>query len=61
MAELTRYHRERYGDWRVVPVVREHCAHTKRNGHQCSRKRGHGPEGAFCRQHARQHEERRDE
>jgi hypothetical protein len=23
---------------------------------QCSRKRGHGPDGLFCKQHAKQHE-----
>jgi hypothetical protein len=23
---------------------------------QCGRKRGHGPEGAFCKQHAKKHE-----
>jgi len=22
------------------------------HGHQCSRKRGHGPEGAYCKQHS---------
>jgi hypothetical protein len=24
--------------------------------HQCSRKRGHGPDGLHCKQHAKQHE-----
>jgi hypothetical protein len=23
--------------------------------HQCSRKRGHGPDGLYCKQHAKQH------
>lgn len=25
--------------------------------HQCSRKRGHGPDGLYCKQHAKKHEE----
>lgn len=25
--------------------------------HQCKRKRGHGPEGFYCKQHAKQKEE----
>jgi hypothetical protein len=24
--------------------------------HQCSRKRGHGPDGLYCKQHAKRHE-----
>jgi hypothetical protein len=26
------------------------------NPYQCSRKRGHGPDGLYCKQHAKQHE-----
>jgi len=25
--------------------------------HQCSRKRGHGPDGLYCKQHAKKHME----
>ncbi len=28
------------------------------HSHQCSRKKGHGPEGSFCKQHAKQIAER---
>ncbi len=24
--------------------------------HQCNRKRGHGPDGLYCKQHAKKHE-----
>lgn len=64
MADLTRYHRERYFD----PELEEwdgpfplRCAAVVADDAQCSRKRGHGPEGAFCKQHAKRHEERRDD
>ena len=29
--------------------------------YQCSRKRGHGPEGLYCKQHAKKHEEKTNE
>ena len=28
--------------------------------HQCTRKRGHGKDGLYCKQHARKHQERED-
>jgi hypothetical protein len=28
--------------------------------HQCSRKRGHGPDGLYCKQHAKKHMEAND-
>ena len=71
MADLTSYHRDRYAiHQRVKPKGfapdPAKCAagvSVRLRGWtewQCSRKRGHGPEGAFCRQHARKHEEGKD-
>lgn len=61
MAELTSLHKEKYGDWAGNPNGRkpdpERCAQevwpNERGAipSQCARKRGHGPEGAFCKQH----------
>jgi len=56
MAELTSHHKERYGRYKTKAdpnrcakgVWSSHCAG---NTNQCARKRGHGPEGAFCKQH----------
>lgn len=56
----------RYGVWAGDPVGRkedrERCAEQVPNppswsGAQCSRKRGHGPGGEFCKHHARKLEE----
>lgn len=59
---LTSFHKERYGKWGGQPngvaVDPSRCAeevHPNERGalwSQCSRKRGHGPEGAFCKQHS---------
>ena len=35
---------------RCVAVVPDS---TRRLSHQCSRKRGHGPDGLYCKQHAK--------
>lgn len=58
MSEPTSLHKERYGVWAGRPAgVRcdpERCAEEVYDGHlhhQCTRRRGHGPEGAYCRQH----------
>lgn len=57
----TPHHRERYGEWAGNPKgykvnpqkcavqVWDDCFHRAR---QCSRYRGHGPDHAFCKQHA---------
>ena len=59
MGENVRY-KEKYGDWAGNPRGRApdfarcceevHTADGWRT-HQCSRKRGHGPDGAYCKQH----------
>ena len=54
---LTSHHSLYYGHHLVNP---HNCAKgIIRYGrtYQCSRKRGHGPEGAFCAQHAKEYEE----
>jgi len=58
MAELTSHHKERYGQYVGNPRGRKpdpaRCAEevcTNYHFSQCARKRGHGPEGAFCKQH----------
>jgi hypothetical protein len=53
--ELTSHHRKWYGysSQKFIPDP-ERCAesvHDRYSPHQCRRKRGHGPEGAFCKQH----------
>jgi len=63
MKTLTSHHRERYGSWAGNPAGRkpnpEWCAESvyPKTGfpipHQCTRKCGHGPEGAYCKQHAK--------
>jgi hypothetical protein len=58
--QLTSLHKERYGEWGGNPSgnrpLPDRCAHEVYDGmtrifSQCARKRGHGPEGAFCKQH----------
>lgn len=55
---------ERYGDWAGNPQGNppdyERCAEEVWPDfgmipYQCSRKRGHGPVGAYCKQHAKRH------
>ena len=52
----------RYGAWAGCPGGRAYCVtncaeeiHRDYLFHQCSRKNGHGPEGIFCKQHAKQY------
>lgn len=63
--KLTSYHREKYGNWAGLPNGRrpdpERCAESVYPAQswvsaQCSRKCGYGPEGAFCKQHAKRFE-----
>ncbi len=60
-SELSTYHQMRYGEWsghpKGVAADPERCAYeiwTDWRSSQCLRKRGHGPEKAFCKQHAKQ-------
>lgn len=64
MADSTEY-KDRYGQWAGVPKGREpdftRCAEEVHSTygfihHQCSRKRGHGPDNAYCKQHAKMRE-----
>lgn len=55
--EAARY---RYGSWRVAPRGYEYsparCAyevHHDPRFHQCERANGHGPDGLYCKQHAK--------
>ena len=54
------FYKEKYGDWAGNPSgIKpdfEHCCEetynvTSRRFYQCSRKRGHGPGLAYCKQH----------
>ena len=50
----------RYGIRGSVPEDPERCIEGvwETGGwgcYQCSRKRGHGPDGCYCRQHAKEH------
>jgi len=55
----------RYGVWggrpKGIPEDPSRCIEEVYGGrwihHQCSRKRGHGPDGLYCKQHAKQHME----
>lgn len=58
MSELTSHHKARYGSWAGFPdgfaAKPENCAHEVFRDYrhlQCPRKRGYGPEGAYCKQH----------
>jgi hypothetical protein len=60
--KLSSYHRDYYGRWagseRGVRAKPDQCATSVYPGNsfisrQCCRKRGHGPESAFCKQHAK--------
>lgn len=58
--KLTTLHQERYGKWAGNPngqiAKPECCAKSVYGGRwvgrQCGRKRGYGPEEAYCKQHA---------
>lgn len=63
---LTSYHKERYGQWagnekgnRAEPglCAKEVQMRDTPRFKQCSRHRGYGPEGAFCKQHAKEYAE----
>lgn len=54
------HYRERYGAWagwpKGNPPDYDRCCESLMDryhpgGHQCTRKAGHGPDGAYCRQH----------
>jgi hypothetical protein len=56
--ELSSFHRKSYGDWAgnrkgVKPDPSRCCAEVSAGWHysQCSRKRGYGPEEAYCKTH----------
>jgi hypothetical protein len=58
MSKEQRY-KQRYGEWSgssgKVPDF-SRCAQSVMQGYifvQCSRKCGHGPDGAYCKQHAK--------
>lgn len=58
MSYITSHHKKRYGAWagmpNGVPPNPDNCAAEVYRDHhhwQCTRKRGHGPEGAYCKQH----------
>lgn len=53
-------HQKRYGAWagnnKGVPADKSRCAEEVADGYffyQCSRKCGHGPNGIYCKQHAK--------
>lgn len=57
-----------YGQWsgrpRGIPEDPNLCIEAVREkdgfkmvSYQCCRKRGHGPDGLYCKQHAKKHEE----
>lgn len=60
--ELTSLHKQSYGDWAGSPKGNRpdpnHCCEEVSDSvashlfHQCGRKRGYGPEGAYCKQHS---------
>lgn len=55
----------RYGEWAGNPkgfpeniafcVEEVQASGTWPHYHQCNRKRGHGPDGLYCKQHAKKH------
>lgn len=57
----------RYGVWAGEPKGRpedpsqciEEIWDNFTHGYQCSRKRGHGPDGLFCKQHAKKIEKQK--
>ena len=58
MTEPSSFHKPKYGAWagapNGMPPDSERCAQEVSDGWrvtQCSRKRGHGAERAYCRQH----------
>ena len=57
---MTNLLKKRYGQWsgnpRGVPYNPEHCVEGVWGDYierQCSRKKGHGPDGLYCKQHAK--------
>ena len=54
--QLSSYHKKRYGRMGSILADPNRCAEGVSTGDgwgyfQCSRKRGHGPEQAYCKQH----------
>lgn len=65
---MSSHHSTRYGQWAGSPngsaTNKNGCAEQvwpKGQWHssQCARKRGHGPEEAFCKQHAKRFESKK--
>jgi len=59
----------RYGSWagnpNGVPEDSTRCIESVSDQggflfHQCLRKRGYGPDGLYCKQHAKKHDRKRD-
>lgn len=59
---MTKHHKKKYGQWAGNPRGSQpdltRCAEEVYPKHswfsrQCTRKCGHGPDGAFCKQHAK--------
>ena len=53
----------RYGQWAGnpdgFPENKERCVEVvwrDYKSHQCGRRRGHGPDGQYCKQHSRRHQ-----
>lgn len=58
--------KRRYGQWAGneagIPEDVACCVKSVFSGwhsHQCSRRRGHGPDGLYCKQHAKKEEAKR--
>lgn len=60
MGEDKKHYKAKYGDWAGNPnghapdfsrCCEEVHSHDGWRYHQCGRKRGHGPDGAYCKQH----------
>lgn len=51
--ELSSFHKERYGRYNTKADPEKCAEDVRHDWHtaQCNRLRGHGPEGAFCKQH----------
>lgn len=61
-AKISIYHKAIYGKWtgnpKGSPCKPDRCAEVVWGdwfSHQCNRKRGFGPEQAFCQQHAKKY------
>ena len=64
--KLTSLHRTSYGRYNDHPDPEKCCVEVWEQGrsfshYQCRRKRGYGPEGAYCKQHSPEEQKKRDE